>query len=87
MFFSRWKLFNRYFCDNCGKWFRTGCYSKVEEQDPECKGLYDDICPRCGALVGYWFGCFRYFFTRKGKSAHRKRLEKLADKHRRDNGK
>lgn len=75
--FSRWKIFNRYFCNNCGHWFRTGCYTKEEEKNPQCKELYDDICPKCGALSVEWYYFFDYLICRiLKKSAHIKRLEK-----------
>lgn len=65
--FSRYKLFNRYFCCNCGHWFRTGCYTK-EEECSELKELYDDICPRCGADANEWWICFAVYWDKiKGK--------------------
>lgn len=75
--YFKWKIFNHYFCNNCGHWFRTGCYTKEEEQDSECKRLYDDICPSCGALSVPWYYCFNYFFYKLfHRSAHKKYLEK-----------
>ena len=34
----------RYYCDNCGKRFYTGRFSR---KDPK---IYDDVCPNCGAI-------------------------------------
>lgn len=83
MLFSKYKLFNRYFCNNCGHWFRTGCYSKKEEL--ECKDLYDDICPRCGAITFEWYQVFFYYFYKLfHKSAHEKKLLKNYKKHKKN---
>ncbi len=82
---TRWKIFGYYFCNNCGKWFRTGCYTKDEELDPECKRLYDDVCPKCGALVYEWWQCFPYIFWKiKGESAHVKKLQKRYRRYKKD---
>lgn len=58
---KQYKLFGRYFCDNCGHWFKTGCFLPGEKDDPEAVLLYDDICPKCGALVGEWYQCFSWW--------------------------
>lgn len=60
--FSKHKIFDRYFCCNCGKWFRTGCYFEEEREDPELKSLYDDVCPKCGANADEWWRCISFFY-------------------------
>lgn len=85
MMFSKWKIFNRYFCNNCGHWFRTGCFLPNEENIPESKELYDDICPRCGALVDEWYQFIPYFFYKLlHKSRHKKLLEKKYRKYKKN---
>lgn len=75
--FSKWKIFNRYFCNNCGNWFRTGCFTKEEENNPECKEIWDDICPKCGALSVEWYHYPSYLVHKVfHRSAHTKWLEK-----------
>lgn len=71
---KQYKLFGRYFCDNCGHWFKTGCFLPGEKDDPEARRLYDDICPKCGAMVGEWYQCFSWW------EEHRKqnKLKRLA---------
>lgn len=58
---NKYKIFGYYFCDNCGHWFKTGCFLPGEKEDPEARRLYDDICPKCGALVEEWYQCFPWY--------------------------
>ena len=48
------------FCDNCGKVFRTGMFEweqrivknkSAPREEKELCLLYDNVCPRCGALA------------------------------------
>lgn len=61
---NKYKIFGYYFCDNCGHWFKTGCFLPGEKEDPEARLLYDDICPRCGAPSGAWYQCFPFWKDR-----------------------
>lgn len=38
----------RYFCDNCRRAFKTGCYTQEEFDNPDTFELWDEVCPRCG---------------------------------------
>lgn len=72
MIFNRYKIFGHYFCDNCGSWFRTGCYSKEERANKECRELRDDICPYCGTPSAEWWTCFGLYWVRLKECLERK---------------
>lgn len=72
----KYKLFGHYFCDNCGKWFKTGCFLPGEKESPKARALYDDIYPKCGALVSEWWQCFPWYREHRKKIKYQLFVEK-----------